>query len=230
MHSVGVYHRDLKPANVLLDSSGEQGRVTAKVTDFGASKIAKEGDKSMTTNIGSPVFMAPEIMVYEGKASGSPALTDVYAFGCTMYAVMAKMHLYKDKRFESANIWVLREAINGGARPDLECESLVGIPSAAKALMEECWAGKPDERPADFQQICQRLQLCIESQTDGQEEDGDGGSDGASADNPMFDNPALRGSMKDLHVNDADTDTTNKRGVGSINLAATREELQEHTI
>ena len=204
MHSVGVYHRDLKPANVLLDSSGEQGRVTAKVTDFGTSKIAKEGDKSMTTNIGSPVFMAPEIMVYEEKASGSPALTDVYAFGCTMYAVMAKMHLYKDGRFEGANIWVLREAINGGARPDLECESLAGIPPAAKALMEECWAGKPDERPADFQQICQRLQLCIESQPDKQE-GGDSDGERAPTNNPMFDNPALRASMRKLNVNDADT-------------------------
>ena len=60
--------------------------------------------------------------------------------------------------------------------------------------------------------------------------DGGDGGDGAFTDNPIFDNPALRGSMKDLHVNDADTDTTKKRGVGSINLAGTREELQEQTI
>ena len=52
----------------------------------------------------------------------------------------------------------------------------------------------------------------------------------ASIDNPMFNNPALRGSMKDLHVNAAVTSTTNKRGVGSINLAGTREELQEQTV
>ena len=69
----------------------------------------------------------------------------------------------------------------------------------------------------------------IRLHTDEEDDGGDGG-DGASTDNPMFDNPALRGSMKDLHVNDADTDTTNKRGVGSINLAGTREELQEQTI
>ena len=88
--------------------------------------------------------------------------------------------------------------------------------------MEECWAGKPDERPADFQQICQRLQLCIQAQPDKQEGDGER----ASTDNPMFGNPALRASIRDLHVNDADT--SNKGAVDAAESANTV--LQEQTI
>ena len=133
----------------------------------------------------------------------------MYAFGCTMYAVMAKIHLYRDGRFVGANMWVLRDAINAGARPDLECESLAGIPPAAKDLMEECWAGKPEARPADFQQIVQRLQSCIESQPNSQEDDG-------ANSNPMFNHLTLRTSMTDLHVNDADT--SNRRAVDVATL------------
>eukprot|EP00644_Phytophthora_capsici_P010963 jgi/Phyca11/6116/fgenesh1_pm.PHYCAscaffold_9_\ len=75
MHSLepAVLHRDLKSRNILLTQS-----LRAKVTDFGTSRIRSDG--SMTSNVGSSLWMAPEVMMgrrYDEKA-------DVFSLGVVM--------------------------------------------------------------------------------------------------------------------------------------------------
>ena len=53
-HTVGVVYRDLKPENILLDADGH-----LLLTDFGLSKVAVDGCKSMT---GTVEYMAPEVI------------------------------------------------------------------------------------------------------------------------------------------------------------------------
>ena len=61
LHSKGIIHRDLKCANVLVDNTG-----TVKLSDFGASKkiiqTLDSGDGLTKSVIGSPYWMAPEII------------------------------------------------------------------------------------------------------------------------------------------------------------------------
>ncbi len=58
-HERGIVHRDLKPSNVLL--AGPDDQVTAKITDFGASKrVDDEVSKHPTKVVGTPSYMAPE--------------------------------------------------------------------------------------------------------------------------------------------------------------------------
>ena len=75
-HEQGIIHRDIKPPNIFLsDFQGEPDFVT--VLDFGIAKpIAKEGDVAATAltahgmPIGTPAYMAPELVKGEEPRSG----------------------------------------------------------------------------------------------------------------------------------------------------------------
>jgi serine/threonine protein kinase len=62
-----VLHRDLKSANILLDES-----YTAKLADFGLSRLKAVRSSGMTGNCGTVQWMAPEVLCnedYAGKTS-----------------------------------------------------------------------------------------------------------------------------------------------------------------
>lgn len=65
LHEQGILHRDLKLQNVLVDAE-----YYPRVCDFGLSKNFLEAlmssiQISMTANIGTPLYMAPEIFNYD---------------------------------------------------------------------------------------------------------------------------------------------------------------------
>ena len=64
VHIKGIVHRDLKPENVLLEPGTDYSR--AKIIDFGTA-ISLEKDRSLTQLIGTPFYMAPEVIA--GKYS-----------------------------------------------------------------------------------------------------------------------------------------------------------------
>lgn len=70
-HDQGVAHRDLKPENILLD-----GDNILKIADFGLAGIfdGRQGSQStMTTNLGSMVYKAPEVLAQSGaKTADNP--------------------------------------------------------------------------------------------------------------------------------------------------------------
>jgi serine/threonine protein kinase len=144
------------------------------VTDFGTSKIIdlnKPKGIELTNNIGTPVFMAPELMADEGKSSSTAAAPlDVYSFGITMYTIFAQKHPYKEPAYAELSFWTLRTKIVSGIRPTVE-GALASAPYAAIDLMKRCWDSDPNARPASFRDICEVLLVCI-----GQE--GKGGDDG----------------------------------------------------
>jgi len=69
----GVANRDLKLENLLLDRDGRDGtRPLLKICDFGYSK--HEMNSSAKTGVGTPVYMAPEVILgdqkYDAKVTG----------------------------------------------------------------------------------------------------------------------------------------------------------------
>ena len=62
----GVANRDLKLENLLLDRDGANGRrPLLKICDFGYSK--HENNSPATTGVGTPIYMAPEIIYGSSK-------------------------------------------------------------------------------------------------------------------------------------------------------------------
>ena len=90
LHEQGVIHRDIKGANILLNK-----RAFVKLADFGvatklmgagadglwgASAGNREVDQSTPTVVGTPYWMAPEII----EMSGFSTASDIWSIGCTV--------------------------------------------------------------------------------------------------------------------------------------------------
>jgi serine/threonine-protein kinase len=75
-HRSNVIHRDVKPSNILLASDG-----SAKLMDFGISKVLETGNEALTEAKGTPQYMPPE-QILGHEIDGR---TDLYALGISMF-------------------------------------------------------------------------------------------------------------------------------------------------
>merc|ERR1719401_2397071 len=71
-----IVYRDLKPENVMLDAQGY-----LKIIDFGVSKKLGERESRTFTMVGTPHYMAPEIM----KGKGYGLEVDLWSLGIMLY-------------------------------------------------------------------------------------------------------------------------------------------------
>lgn len=79
LHSKGVVHRDIKPENLIFT---DKSHSTLKIIDFGLSK--NEETKNMTTIVGSPYYIAPEVL----KQQGYDKACDVWSLGVILYLML----------------------------------------------------------------------------------------------------------------------------------------------
>lgn len=74
LHSKNIIHRDLKGANILITADG-----TVKLGDFGVSSQLACTIAKASTRVGTPCFMAPEII----KGEQYTVLADIWSLGIT---------------------------------------------------------------------------------------------------------------------------------------------------
>lgn len=80
LHNKGITHRDLKPENLLFE---DESAKKLKLCDFGLADYFKKGEL-MYSIVGSPTYMAPEIM----KGDGYDNSVDMYSIGVIMYILL----------------------------------------------------------------------------------------------------------------------------------------------
>ncbi len=88
LHGVNVVHRDIKPENILVSVSKDTNAITLKLTDFGIARFLEEDESTMTTNVGTFPYKAPEF--WQVKPDGSLAYhrsIDVFSLGLTFLAM-----------------------------------------------------------------------------------------------------------------------------------------------
>ena len=83
LYKNNVLHRDIKPQNILIHNNN------IKISDFGFAK-AFEKNELITTFCGSPLYMAPEIILNKEYDS----LSDIWSLGVIIYELFTKIHPY----------------------------------------------------------------------------------------------------------------------------------------
>jgi len=152
-HGRGLVHRDIKPANILLCQLGPDDDFV-KVLDFGlvkhASAAATRTKLTVAGNAaGTPAYMAPEV------ALGSPDIdgrADIYSLGCVAYFLLTGQIVFTaDSAIAIAIAHVNDQPVPPSARSSLT------IPRRLDALILQCLAKNPAERPASAADLASQL-------------------------------------------------------------------------
>ena len=150
-HESGVIHRDLKPANLQITPSG-----AVKILDFGLAKALAPGGTIATADtansptltaratetgliIGTAAYMSPE------QARGLPvdARTDVWAFGCVLYEMLAGRPAFAGDHATDILASVLRTEPEWSVLPP-------ETPTAVRRVLRRCLEKDPHRRLHDI--------------------------------------------------------------------------------
>jgi eukaryotic-like serine/threonine-protein kinase len=151
-HKVGLIHRDVKPANILLTCRGSAFDVV-KVLDFGLVKTAQRGGKEWSGAVmGTPHFMPPEAIK---NPDAVDARSDLYSLGAVGYWLLTARTLFTSVAIEELLVNQVRNI------PLTPSETL-GRPVAKdlEALILQCLAKSPAERPESADALEEALALC----------------------------------------------------------------------
>ena len=145
LHSNSIVHRDLKPGNIFCKANNY------KLGDFGISKKIEDEPYTATSNIGSPAYMAPELLQSDGIDTSYDTSVDIYSFGIIVNALWSKKFPYSGI-FRGTPLQLLNKVHKTGLRPTIE-----DCPAMFSQLARRCWAGDPKSRPTATQ-VCQTLE------------------------------------------------------------------------
>ena len=152
LHSMNIIHRDLKLENIMVMSVSEtcSGSV-CKISDFGTARetdisntLSMTRSMTMTSNIGTPLYMAPEILSGQSHYSMK---ADVYSYGIVLCGIWNQQIPYSDMSFTSPSE-LYKGITEQNLRPSLKSD----CPQPYMQLVSACLQSDPHSRPS-FEEI-----------------------------------------------------------------------------
>lgn len=134
LHDNNVIHRDLKIGNMFLNNDYS----ILKLGDFGLSTKLDINDPCASTIVGTPNYLAPEILTKKGYSTKG----DIWALGCCLYAMY-----YGKPPFDSSEVKTTYRNIKARS---FTFPAGVTISKAAKSLINRCLSADPQKRPSCY--------------------------------------------------------------------------------
>ena len=175
-HEQGVIHRDLKPENIVLVRRGKSARQMVKVLDFGLAKLIHDvsgagssgGDgaeddaaRSLTRTgavFGTPEYMSPE----QAEGRGLGPHTDLYALGVVAYQMVSGVLPFTAPTF----LALIAKTVNEPPPPPTQQNPAIDLPPQLEALIMQCLAKEPAERPTSAEEIAESLDQILAAHPD----------------------------------------------------------------
>jgi serine/threonine-protein kinase len=151
-HARGLVHRDIKPSNLVASRLGVQHDYL-KVLDFGLVKTHGGQGQTLLTQphmtTGTPAYMPPELAMAEETIDGR---ADLYALGCVMYWLLTGRLVFQGDN----PMKVMHQHISDAPVPPSQ-RTEMPIPAELEAVIMDCLAKDPDDRPASALVLIDRL-------------------------------------------------------------------------
>ncbi|KAI8642261.1 kinase-like domain-containing protein [Parasitella parasitica] len=137
LHSNRIVHRDIKPQNLVMSNNN-----IVKLIDFGNATCITDKLSSTSSSVGSPAFMAPELLKRAARrqqeSTTSPTCADLWSMGVTLYCLV-----YGRLPFERSSLMDLYGDIQNKA-----VEHSDDIDSSLKDLIDKLLEKNPENRIA----------------------------------------------------------------------------------
>jgi len=137
-HVPKVIHRDIKPANYLVTEEWD-----VKLADFGEARLIpgldEDGEIIPMSLIGSPGYIAPEMLVGKHGQATYDEKVDVYSLAMVLWQVVTRV-----RPWEEISSWQVQTAVLAGERPVIP----ENCPKEFQALITRAWDGDAAKRPS----------------------------------------------------------------------------------
>lgn len=147
-HSNSIVHRDIKPGNILIEE--HNGR--AIIVDFGLATVTQNQDETLSTIVGTPLYMAPE-QILQPEVDGR---ADLYATATMLFEMLNPVPLFPG--IDSSNE-ILKAKLRGDENLFAKRPSELNpkLNKEIDRIILKALAPDPDKRYATCNEFCKEL-------------------------------------------------------------------------
>ena len=96
IHSKKIVHRDIKLENILIDLNNK-----IKICDFGIGIMLNSDDELIREQCGTPMYMAPEIILNSKKNGYKGYPVDIWSAGIALYIMLSGTLPFSYKNYDN---------------------------------------------------------------------------------------------------------------------------------